>query len=96
VYITPINYEGGEAYVGLDFRPHIKEAADMICAIVKLKNAPCLNLLFGLGAKDFNPSTFDIPAYPDGHLKQRGREFVANEVFKNFLEHNDLFKTMVP
>lgn len=92
VYITPVNYVGGDVYVGHDFSPQIERNADIVCAVVKLEDAPCLNLSLKIDDSHFYPSTLDVPDFPSEHLKQAGRAFVAGEVYGTFLDGNVLFK----
>ena len=81
VYITPLDYEGGKNFVGPDFMIQTKANADLICSIVLAKNVPCLNLAFSLGSEYFSH-----PVYPSEHLKQAGREFIAQKVNEFFLK----------
>lgn len=85
VYITPIDHEGGEKYVGKHFSSHITQNAALVCAVAQLKKVLCLDLSLQLPDKDFNPSTLPVPAFPDEHLKKAGRWIVAEEVHRAFL-----------
>lgn len=78
-YITPIDFEDGTKYVGLDFIDQTKINTEKICTILKINNLPCLNLTF-----DLNSDYFDFDESPNEHLNERGREYVANKL-KEFI-----------
>ena len=81
VYITPLDYEGGQEFVGPDFMVQTKVNVDLICSIVLAKNVPCLNLAFSLGSEYFSH-----PVYPSEHLRQAGRQFIAEKVNEFFFK----------
>ena len=81
IYITPIDYQNGIKYAGPDFLPQVKANTELICTIVKTYNIPCLNLAFTLPS-----SVFNYPVYPNEHLKQQGRMFVATQVAETFFK----------
>lgn len=74
-YITPIDYQSGEKAVGPDFKKQVAENANLVCTILAKKELPCLNLAFSLDAEQFSH-----PAYPDEHLRAKGRAFIAQKV----------------
>lgn len=81
VYITPLDYKGGQEFVGPDFIIQTKANVDLICSLVRRKNVPCLNLAFSLGSEYFSH-----PVYPSEHLKENGRGFIAEEVNNTFFK----------
>ena len=80
VYLTPINFEEGAKYVGPDFIKQTTANAKVVCSILKEKNLPCLNLAFSL-----NSGYFASPIYPNEHVNERGRKFIAEQITKFFL-----------
>jgi hypothetical protein len=75
VYITPVDYEGGEKYVGEYFKKQIRENVAMVCKAVEEKNIDCIDLSEGVPR-----SGFDFGSYPNEHLNETGRLFVAEKV----------------
>ncbi len=81
VYLTPINFEEGTKYVGSDFIKQTTANAEVICLVLKEKNLPCLNLAFSL-----NSNNFASPIYPNEHVNEKGRKFIAEQITKFFLD----------
>jgi len=75
VYITPIDFEGGTKYVGSDFAEQTKNNTKKICAILEINNLPCLNLAF-----DLDSGYFDFDEFPNEHLNEQGRKYVADKL----------------
>jgi hypothetical protein len=75
VYITPIDYQGGIRYVGDDFIPQIKKNTETICNMFREFDIECLDLSHSLDS-----SYFSHEAYPNEHLNEKGRHFVAEKV----------------
>lgn len=81
IYLTPINFEEGVKYVGPDFIKQAAANAKTVCSFVKEKNLPCLNLAFSL-----NSGYFASPIYPNEHVNEKGRKFIAEQINKFFLK----------
>jgi len=78
-YITPLDHERGEKYLGKEFSDQVKKNTETVCAIIESKKHQCLDLSFSLSSDNFiNPN------FPDDHLNEKGRLFVASEVTKMF------------
>lgn len=75
IYIAPIDYQGGIKYIGADLTKQVSANADLICRVVTDHSLPCLNLAFSLSS-DY----FDYPEYPNEHMNQQGRLFVATQL----------------
>lgn len=80
VYLTPINFEEGAKYVGPDFIKQTVANAKTICSVLEEKSLPCLNLALSL-----NSGYFASPIYPNEHVNERGRKFIAGQITKFFL-----------
>ena len=80
VYLTPINFDEGVKYVGLDFIKQTTANAEVVCSVLKEKNIPCLNLAFSLDS-----GYFASPIYPNEHVNEKGRKFIAEQITKFFL-----------
>lgn len=74
-YITPIDFQGGENYVGPDFVKQTTDNVRLICKLIEEKNAPCINLAFSL-----DTNYFSFLAYPNEHLKEGGRKFIVQQI----------------
>ncbi len=75
IYVTPIDIDNGVKYVGNDFVRQTKKNSNYICYLIKKENLPCLNLSQGLNSSNFNYSV-----YPNEHLNEKGRRFVAEKI----------------
>jgi hypothetical protein len=82
LYITPIDVDGGKKYAGDEFLEHMKTNTALICAVAKKNDTPCLNLAFGLRRNGFYFGDF-----PNEHLNEKGRMFVAEEIHKFFFKN---------
>ncbi|MDO8574898.1 MAG: hypothetical protein Q7R61_01330, partial [bacterium] len=80
VYLTPINFEEGTKYIGPDFIKQTTANTEIICSVLKGKNLPCLNLAFSLSS-DY----FASPIYPNEHVNEKGRKFIAERITEFFL-----------
>lgn len=80
IYMTPINFEEGAKYVGPDFIKQTTANAKTVCLILKEKNLSCLNLAFKL-----NAGYFASPIYPNEHVNEKGRKFIAEQITGFFL-----------
>lgn len=80
IYLTPINFEEGVKYVGPDFIKQTVANAKTICSVLEEKKLPCLNLAFSL-----NSGYFASPVYPNEHVNEKGRKFIAGQITKFFL-----------
>ena len=80
-YVTPIDYERGNRYVGKEFAMTISADARMLCEIVRKKDFSCLDLSESLPSSYFLDS-----ALIDVHLKTKGRAFVAQHVYDAFFK----------
>ncbi len=79
LYITPVDYEMGEKYVGSDFLKMVRSNVNTVCSSMAKKNINCLDLSLSLEHKDFFS-----PPYPVEHLNQDGREYIAEQITKTF------------
>jgi len=78
IYVTPIDVENGQKYVGPDFLKQVKANVDLVCAKVEQHGAPCLDIAFGVRSEDFSPTA--------PHLNEKGRAFVAEQVAEFFFQ----------
>lgn len=81
VYITPIDFKNGERYVGADLAKQITANAQTVCSILEEKNLPCLNLSLSLDS-----SYFSHLIYPNEHVNEKGRRFIAEQINNFFLK----------
>jgi len=79
VYITPIDYTSGVSLVGKDFIPQIRENARIVCGIAAAAGTPCIDLSLALGTEHF-----DSRAYPNEHLDEAGRRYIAEQLYKTY------------
>lgn len=77
VYLTPINYESGEKYVGENFNKIVKNNLNVFKEIEQIYNIKIHDLTFKL-----NKTYFDEPNAPDEHLNEKGRKYVASYISK--------------
>ncbi|MCP5108838.1 MAG: hypothetical protein GY950_35975 [bacterium] len=74
-YFTPIDYETGEKYFPGLFTRRLKENADVIRSLLAAEGVEVLDLSTGLPA-----DSFSWGLYPNEHLNQKGRRYVAEKV----------------
>jgi hypothetical protein len=77
-YITPIDYQAIEKFVGNQSRKILLENIRTIKSSLLEKNIKVIDLAFELGTKSF---TYGF--YPNEHLKEKGRKFVAQQLSKS-------------
>lgn len=75
-YITPINYELGERYLGPEFHDQVAENTEVIEKVLSRKNVDVLNLVFDLAAFNFVDTE---------HMTENGKTYVA-EVLAEAIE----------
>lgn len=81
IYIHPVDFMAGEKYVGPDFTKQVAANTDTICFVLAGKGLPCINLALRLDSGYFN-----YESYPNEHLNEKGRKFIAEEVNRFFLK----------
>ena len=81
IYIHPIDFRAGEKYIGPDFVRQVTANTDTICLVLMEKALPCVNLALQLDSGYFN-----YESYPNEHLNEKGRKFIAEEVNRFFLK----------
>jgi len=74
--IPPENYQQGIEHFPEDFEAELDENIDIIAKVLNDKKLSYLNLVKALGSERFTHT----PLYPNGHLDQQGRQFVANQI----------------
>lgn len=77
--IPPENYKQGIAYFPTEFEREFDANISIIKALLDSFDCPYINLSKGLNSKNFTHT----PLYPNGHLTQQGRRFVANQITQN-------------
>lgn len=70
-YITPINYELGERYLGEEFRQQVADNVALVEETLRQENIEPLNLVFDLEAYNFIDTE---------HLTENGKSYVAGEL----------------
>jgi len=75
MYITPLNYQNGEKYVGDAFVPLIEHNVDIIKETVKSNRGTIYDFTFLL-----NSSEFSYDYIPDEHLNEAGKLHLAHAV----------------
>ncbi len=78
-YLTPIDYQNGERYVGKDFLPQTRKNAETVCHVLSEKGVTCFNWAF-----DLDSSNFIHGPFPDEHLNAQGRQFLAEHLHRSF------------
>ena len=81
-YITPIDYQTGEQYLGAAFREQVAQDIKLIKLLLDQNNAKYIDLSFSLDASYF---AWQQQKYPNEHLKEAGREFVAQQLSHDVL-----------
>jgi len=77
VYITPVDYQTGEDYLGKRFRERIQENTAVVKRELAQAGVAPLDLSLSLGSDDFR---WHDAEYPNEHLSQKGREQVAGRL----------------
>lgn len=70
-YITPINYQLGERYLGQTFRQRVTANTDVVEQVLRRKGVDVLNLVFDLEAYNFVDTE---------HLTENGKTYVAKRL----------------
>lgn len=83
-YITPIDYQVGNYYLGEKFTEQVAQNVAVITETLQRKDVILLDFSFSLTSDFFNWSN-----YPNEHLNQNGRNFVAQSLSDklNTLQH---------
>lgn len=81
-YLTPIDWEAGQEYLPNDFEEITSKNILLIKSILLNNKMPFLDLSYSLGS-----SFFSYDKYPNEHLNENGRFFVANEL-SGWIENN--------
>ncbi len=76
-YISPIDYQIGEHYFEEQFSEQVVQNIAVITATLQEKDVILLDLSFSL-TSDF----FDWIRYPNEHLNEHGRNFVAEQLLQ--------------
>lgn len=79
-YFTPIDVETGDRVVGERLRRRVQENAAYLSGVIREEGGTSIDLSCALGA-----DCFDWPIsrnYVDEHLREAGREFVADRLFE--------------
>lgn len=74
--IPPENYRQGIKLFPNEFEKEFDANISIVTRLLDKEGMPYLNLSKSLGSKRFTHT----PLYPNGHLDQRGRQFVANKI----------------
>ncbi len=82
VYITPIDYENGEKYVGIEFRKIVEENIEIIKNNIDESKADFIDMGFDLESVNFN-----YIFVPNEHLKEEGIQYVADKISEKILEN---------
>lgn len=80
-YITPIDYQTGERYLGKKFVDRISDNIDTIISELRKENVTIVNYSFDLKTDKFTWRE-NGGEYPNEHLNYAGRLFVASELSK--------------
>jgi len=84
-YVTPIDCETGDKYLGKRFTQHVTENVELIVGILEDEGIVPLDLSRDLGADMFHWASL----YPNEHLDERGRRYVADKVAEAIRERLD-------
>lgn len=71
-YVSPVDYELGNTLYGDSFGQRIRENVAVIAASLEGRNAVFLDLAMSL-----ERSAFVLDSFPDGYLREEGKQFVA-------------------
>lgn len=75
-YVTPVDYETGDKYLGARFSAHIRESVRLVKRLLAEKGITPLDLSLDLSADKFHWGS----RYPNEHLNERGRRYVAEQL----------------
>jgi len=78
-YITPIDVEIGEKYLSGRFKERVRENTKIVKDLLQSKNVPLIDLSESVPTDLF---AWRDEKYPNEHLDQRGRLFVAEKLFE--------------
>jgi hypothetical protein len=81
LYITPIDYQFGESLLGEQFTEQVTQNTTLIASMVEGKDVVFLDLSF-----DLTSEFFGWHEYPNEHLNENGRFFVAEKLSQE-LDH---------
>ena len=88
-YITPVDYQTGEYYMGNKFSEQIKEKVQIIKEALAKRDTEVLDFSFFLSAKFFNSSP-STDSFMTEHLKFEGRASVVAYLLRAMIEAQDL------
>lgn len=74
-YITPVDYETGERYFPGEFSERLKNNVETIKSVLKENDINALDL-----SMDLKPDFFAWERYPNEHLNEKGRKYVAEKI----------------
>lgn len=76
-YLTPVDYETGDKFMGVQFSRRIHDNADVIMTLLKETGAGVIDL-----SRSLPSSAFDLTDrhYCNEHLNEKGRKFVAEQI----------------
>lgn len=77
LYITPIDYQNGEAFMGAEFTKRVEQNKRIVLEIGERNNLAIADLSFALNSSDFIEGRI-----PSEHMNQGGRMYVAEELAK--------------
>jgi len=81
-YITPIDYETGERYFPGEFSERLKNNVEAIKSVLEENNFKVLNL-----SMDLKTNFFAWEKYPNEHLNEKGRKYVAEKIGEMIKKH---------
>ncbi len=85
-YLTPVDYETGNAYLGDRFKEHIAENATVVKSLLEAQGVQPLDLSLDLGADQFCWRS----VYPNEHLNEKGRLYVAERLAEALRQRLDV------
>ena len=77
-YITPVDYQIGESFFPKRFRERLERNSAVIRSELAAQGATVLDLATALGTRAF---AWRQVVYPNEHLNQEGRSFVARQLY---------------
>lgn len=82
-YITPIDYQTGEEYLGKSFYQRVTQNVDVIRSLLAREGVDVIDLSFDINTECF---TWGVDPndhlYPNEHLKEHGRKRIAEQLVK--------------
>ena len=82
-YITPIDYQTGEEYLGKSFYQRVTQNVDVIRSLLTREGVDVIDLSFDINTEWF---TWGVDPndhlYPNEHLKEHGRKRIAEQLVK--------------